>query len=180
MSNAKFTFTVDGDPFGKERPRASRRGRFVTVYTPRKTVEYEKKVRRSFLDTYKHPEKIEGAVEADITAYHRIPKATSKKNVARMLNGEIPCTVKPDADNIAKCILDPLNGVAFSDDNHITKLSVTKMYGETPRVEVSLSPYQRPVITPIIIYPLFFTNQLGGMQYYDSEREFWDQHELGV
>lgn len=148
-------FTVYGDPFGKERPRACRRGRFVTVYTPKKTVEYENKVRKSFLES--NCKKIEGAVDADIKAYHRIPASTPKKNIDKMIRGDIPCTVKPDADNIAKCILDPLNGVAFEDDNHVVDLSVSKRYGTTPRVEVSISQHKVEIINPLYFEPLFFT-----------------------
>ena len=36
-------------------------------------------------------------------------------------------TKKPDVDNIAKNVLDALNGLAWSDDSQITSLSVKKM-----------------------------------------------------
>ena len=35
--------------------------------------------------------------------------------------------VKPDADNIAKLVLDGLNGAAWDDDAQVTQLSVTKL-----------------------------------------------------
>ena len=33
---------------------------------------------------------------------------------------------KPDSDNIAKVVLDALNGVAYIDDKDVVKLTVTK------------------------------------------------------
>lgn len=39
-----------------------------------------------------------------------------------------PFTTKPDADNIAKLVLDALNGKAWHDDSQITSLDVTKLY----------------------------------------------------
>ena len=45
---------------------------------------------------------------------------------------------KPDADNIAKAILDSLNGLAYKDDNQIVDLSVKKEYGLENKIIVIL------------------------------------------
>ena len=47
-------------------------------------------------------------------------------------------TKRPDCDNLAKSILDALNGIAYDDDSQICSLSVFKFYGDEPRVEISL------------------------------------------
>ena len=47
-----------------------------------------------------------------------------------------PYTKKPDADNLAKAILDALNGVAYPDDAQIVTLTVRKRYGEADMVHV--------------------------------------------
>ncbi|WP_460268332.1 RusA family crossover junction endodeoxyribonuclease [Clostridium sp. CTA-17] len=48
-------------------------------------------------------------------------------------------TKKPDVDNIAKIILDSLNGVAYKDDSQIVDLRIIKSYTEeTERVEFEL------------------------------------------
>ena len=39
----------------------------------------------------------------------------------------MPFTRKPDADNVAKSVLDALNGVAWLDDAQVTHLSVRKL-----------------------------------------------------
>ena len=49
---------------------------------------------------------------------------------------------KPDADNIAKIILDALNGIAFSDDRNITDLKVRKEYTEDGRAFVRVTLYE--------------------------------------
>lgn len=56
-----------------------------------------------------------------------------------MLNNEIYPTIKPDTDNIAKSILDSLNGLAYKDDKQIVKLNVDKRYDEVPSVNVWIS-----------------------------------------
>lgn len=65
---------------------------------------------------------------ADITVLHQIPKSYSKKRRAEMAN--TPCTVKPDCDNVAKAVLDALNGVAYADDACVTRLYVSKVWTE--------------------------------------------------
>ena len=53
-----------------------------------------------------------------------------------MLAGDLlPCK-KPDIDNIAKAVLDALNGVAYGDDNQVTALEVSKHYAAEAHVDV--------------------------------------------
>ena len=46
--------------------------------------------------------------------------------------------MKPDTDNIAKSVLDALNGLAYGDDKQIVELKVRKYYGVEPYVNVKL------------------------------------------
>ena len=52
--------------------------------------------------------------------------------------GMIKPTKKPDCDNIAKIVLDSLNGIAFMDDKQVVNLVVTKNYDSIPCVEVDI------------------------------------------
>ena len=45
---------------------------------------------------------------------------------------------KPDVDNLAKFVLDALNGVYYQDDSQIDELHVHKKYGDTDQVRVEL------------------------------------------
>lgn len=124
---------VTGKIRGKARPRICR----GHAFTPKDTVQYEKLVR----DCYKEQDGryLEGAVRALIIAYYKIPKSYSKKRVQAIRDGLGKPTKKPDADNIAKVILDSLNGVAYKDDSQIIELIVIKRYTEDEeRVEFEL------------------------------------------
>ena len=44
----------------------------------------------------------------------------------------------PDTDNLAKSILDALNGLAYDDDKQIVELEVKKFYNETEEAVVKL------------------------------------------
>ena len=55
-----------------------------------------------------------------------------------MLTGEIKPIVKPDVDNVAKSILDALNGIIYLDDKQIIELDIEKIYAETSWTEVKI------------------------------------------
>ena len=132
-----FTFDIVGEPQGKGRPRFSTRGGFVKTYTPEKTASYENFVKVCYLNKYKG-KKLDGEITAEIIAYFSIPKSLSKKKRSEAIEGKIKPTKKPDTDNIAKTILDSLNGIAFEDDKQVVTLSVKKLYGEEAKVVVVL------------------------------------------
>lgn len=55
-----------------------------------------------------------------ITTYRALPKSRPKRVEFE------EDTYKPDADNIAKLVLDALNGIAFADDSQVVLLFVAK------------------------------------------------------
>ncbi len=132
------SFVVPGPPKGKARPKVTVRGNYAHAYTPKETINYENYVKIMYLEQCKNI-KLQGAIRAAIIAYFPIPKSTSKKNRALMRDGAIMYTKKVDCDNLAKVVLDSLNGIAYDDDAQVSQLSVDKVYGEDPRVTVVLS-----------------------------------------
>ena len=132
-------FEIPGKPFGKQRPKFSRQGGFVRAVTPKETVVYENLVRLSYQEQEGRKRFGDDAmIEVAITAYYEIPKSTSKKKRALMLEGKLRPTKKPDADNICKVICDALNGIAYRDDAAIVTATVSKRYSENPHVEVCM------------------------------------------
>lgn len=119
----------------KQRPRFN--GRYA--YTPEKTVNYENWVKACYIEKYKNEKPFEKALEVNIIAFFEIPKSTSKKKKQEMLEDKIRPTTKPDTDNIAKSILDSLNGIAYLDDKQVVDLRVRKQYAEVPSVSVWIS-----------------------------------------
>ena len=133
----QITFTVPGEPMGKERPRFGK----GHTYTPEKTKTYEDAVRTAYkLSVVRN--KFSGfsssPVQMEITAYMPIPKSRSKRDKAAMAANELLPTVKPDWDNIGKIICDALNGMAYDDDKQVTLCTVAKRYAEIPCVKVMI------------------------------------------
>ena len=132
--------TVYGEPTGKQRPKFSTYNGHAVAYTPQKTVNFENLVKLTYhqqCGDKPFPKDI--SLRAEIHAYFTIPKSTSKIRREMMLKGQINPTKKPDTDNIAKCALDALNGIAYYDDAQIVSLLVTKSYSDTPRTEIFIN-----------------------------------------
>lgn len=134
---AMIHLTVPGEPVGKGRHRTIRgTGR---TYTPKKTVEYEKKIQMWFLDSCPHPVPLSGPVCLKLGVFMTIPASASKRRRVAMQAGDILPTKKPDLDNIVKIVGDALNGLAFDDDKQIVTLLVAKAYSIRPRLEIEIS-----------------------------------------
>ena len=132
-----YQFIVPGAPRGKQRPKVTRNG----TYTPEETKRYEQKVLACFLNEYPRMKPIRNGVNVNITAFFEIPKSYGKARRERILNGLERPTKKPDADNIAKIILDALNGKVILDDKQVVVLTVKKHYSMIPRVEVLIEEW---------------------------------------
>lgn len=107
---------------GKARPRFSRKGR---VYDGALNRARERDIAVAFGQACLErlgevPEPFEGDVYVAITAHKQLPASRPRRV------GSEPFAIKPDADNIAKLVLDALNGIAWRDDAQVTHLSVSK------------------------------------------------------
>lgn len=131
-------FTVEGAAVPKQRPRISGR----RAYTPKRTKDYEERVLNAFRSSYSgfYP-----AFGTDVPVWvcihiiQTIPKSWPKKKRTQAENGQIfPLGRNGDIDNIAKSILDALNGFAYEDDCQVTKLMIFKKYGAQPCAKVWL------------------------------------------
>lgn len=73
-------------------------------------------------------------VQVDIDVFKPAPKGAR--------DGSVAYVVKPDTDNIAKLVLDALNGYAYEDDSQVVWLLVSKHWrkrGQTERMRVLVS-----------------------------------------
>ena len=131
-------FNIPGKVQAKQRPRFN--GKFA--YTPKETIAYENWIKTCFYEKYKAMLPLEKPLKVKIIAYYEIPKSTSKKKRQEMIENNIFPTVKPDTDNIAKSILDSLNGIAYLDDKQVVKLQVEKYYSQVPSVAVMIEEVQ--------------------------------------
>ena len=134
-------FIVEGKPQGKARARTfynKRMGKMQSI-TPEQTKSYEDLIRWSYKAAGGQylGEKV---LCVDISAYYQIPKSFSKKKREDCLTGAIRPTGRVDVDNIAKAVLDALNGVCYLDDRQVVDLTVSKWYAEKPHIKVSIKP----------------------------------------
>lgn len=106
--------TVPGRPVPKGRPRFGKGGK---VYTPDRTKEYETLVGWCAKQKLKKP--LEGNVAIYIRVY-------VKNNVF------------PDIDNIAKAIMDGMQGIAYHNDRQVSYLVIQRIQGEEEKVDIEL------------------------------------------
>lgn len=126
MSAPAFVrFIVPGDPRPKGRPRFGN----GFVHTPRETQRAEHTVKVIARNAGARP--MQGAVAVDLKFY----RATKRR-----------C----DVDNLAKLVLDALNGIAWRDDDQIASLTATKAHDpENPRTEVMVEAHPPPETSPL-------------------------------
>ena len=120
-------FTVLGKPQPKQRPRMTKSGH---VYTPKQTKEYENIVGWTARTVFKdNPSEQPFKVVLDI--YLKLPQRTTH------LEGSW-CMKNIDIDNVAKSVLDGLNGIVWLDDKQVVELSIRKYWSKEERIEVEL------------------------------------------
>ena len=115
-------FTALIDPVGKGRPRFTRTGH---TYTPKATATAEFAIRSHAWAAMRGRAPTSHPVRVEIVARMPIPRSWTDKK--RREHFGKPADKKPDADNVAKLILDALNGLVFEDDKQVVSLTVEKI-----------------------------------------------------
>ena len=114
--------------------KSKKTGRYtVNNYQPKKTSTGKKHpaviMQEAIVNAAKKvgakPIKKPKAVTVTIYAYLKRPQRLKRKSDPKY---PIPHTGKPDIDNIAKAVLDALNGIAYEDDSQICKVDASKWY----------------------------------------------------
>ena len=130
-------FFIPGEPKGKARPRVNTTTH--RAYTPEDTKQYERTVQYRYLNAYPSGQRFHtGPCTVMITAFYTVPVSWPRWKRQKALTEEIMPEKKPDADNIAKAVLDALNGIAYKDDSQVVKLTVDKRYAEKGHVTVRI------------------------------------------
>ena len=129
-------------PTGQMRHRHGRRGGYKD---PKQTT------RENTIKTYLSPHAPcvphTGMIGIDITAYYPMPKQKpaflkgikAPKWADLCERGIIRPCVTPDIDNLAKQILDCMNGWFFKDDRQVVRLTVNKYYGYIPKWVIKIT-----------------------------------------
>ena len=130
----KAEFSWVGQVRGWSRPRFD--GRSKRVFNDAKLKRYQREIAEAYREQCPGAYFYKGdPLRVSVHVFRPLPESRPKR-----INAE-PDTIKPDADNMAKAVLDALNGVAFDDDAQVVELHVTKhrrIRGALERVTVSI------------------------------------------
>lgn len=134
----KFEFDIE--PVEQARPRATRMGKGIRLYDPKKVTVFKRQLgmlaKQQMLDRGLEP--YDGPLEVCMEFYRPVQASLSKKERSRRLSGVHRPTVKPDLDNYIKSTSDALNGILWADDNLIISLEAKKFYAEQPHLTVEI------------------------------------------
>lgn len=126
------SFRANGMPKGQPRPRAFSRGGRAAVYDPGTAEGWKGDVARACAE-------LEGAamfVPLSVTLTFYLPRPKGHYRANGQLKPSAPVfmhTGKPDADNLAKAVLDALTNIrAWLDDDQVCELTIRK-YWEQPK-----------------------------------------------
>ena len=118
---------VPGEPISSARPRVTRNG----VFLPKKSREYKEKIQECYrqIDGKNYGDE---PVELLMMFTFPIPKSYTKKRRREIRELKYAYPHRPDIDNLAKSVMDALNGLAYKDDAQVMALLAVKMYTENP------------------------------------------------
>ena len=143
----QIKIVIPGVPKGQPRPRATafetKGGKLgARVYNPQGgAAQFKADLKKFVFDTPGFPYAAQGEkVRVDWKAYFTRPKRLLRKKDP---DGPVPYLSTPDVDNIAKTIMDALNGVAWEDDRQVWKGRMEKLYCSKPGSGID---YERPCV----------------------------------
>ena len=116
-------FTIHTIPIAQPRVKATIRGKHAGVYTPSGPIHSFKAQLRIEAASVHHGELLSGPVSVELVFVFPRTKGQiwKRRDMPRIRH-----TKKPDADNLAKAVLDSLNGLIWVDDAQVCELSVSK------------------------------------------------------
>ena len=118
----RFAFSLETVPVPKERVRVVRGG----SYTPKRVRDYERSVRLAAMAYAPKGWDKTGPMQLTVRMFTRRAYVDSGIAIG-------------DVDNLAKSVLDAMNGVAYGDDSQVVDLQATKAVDRArPRVEVEV------------------------------------------
>lgn len=132
----QLCLAIDENPVPKGRPRFRRIGQAIASYTPKKTKTFEDLVKSRVKQAMGASEPLQSPVSVFLGFRLSVPKSYPKSRTKACLEGLERHCKKPDLDNLAKSVLDGLNGVVFVDDSQVVQLHCRKDYSAEPGVDI--------------------------------------------
>lgn len=126
-----ITFFVEGHPKGQPRPRAFAMGGKARMYDPGTAEGWKSQIAGAWKATAPGWAMVECPVMLTLSFLMPRPKSHYKKAVLRSDAPEF-CAKKPDADNMAKAVMDALTQLGvWRDDDQVVILKVVKSYANS-------------------------------------------------
>ena len=131
---------ISGTPVAKARPRGfkTKSGK-LGFYTPAHSKNFEYLVRKRAEELFSQP--LKKPIKIDILFLMPRPKNLYWKTRSMP---RVPCTKRPDLDNLIKSVTDGLNKIAYNDDGQIAKINALKEYhsgDEGPKTIIRIEEY---------------------------------------
>jgi len=136
-------FIAFGDPKGQPRPRAFSRGGITRMYDPGTAEGWKGQIAAAAMP-HKPAAQLEGPLHVTLLFRFARPKSHWSKKGLKPTAPEYH-TSKPDADNLAKAVLDCITQLGFwRDDAQVSALDVRKKYANAePFCEITITPIER-------------------------------------
>lgn len=135
---ATYAFTIPGEPVAWSRAVGKQ-----SRHTPQTLRKWKKKVQQYALtDKPAHPHT--GPIRLLVIAHYSPPKSTPQWKRPLMIDGDK--YTLPDVDNVAKGVMDALQGMHYENDGQVSRLATGKGYAEEPELKVrvdAFEPYPR-------------------------------------
>ena len=135
---------VRGLPIATPRPRAAAFGGHARVYGAGKAHPvhtWRERIVAAVEAQYAGPP-LDGALALDLEIHLGRPKRLCRKKDSP---GPLPCTSKPDLDNLLKAVKDALSGRVYGDDCQVVEARARKRYhakGDGPHAVVEVWRYE--------------------------------------
>ena len=136
VSGTIISFTV----YGKSEPQGSTRafirgGRPITTSDNKGLKAWREDVANVAQQHIPPDGLLDGAVVLRVRFVFFRPKSVSAKKRPHH-------TVKPDLDKLIRAIGDALKGKIYTEDARVVKIEALKVYGDQPRVDIMVYPYE--------------------------------------
>ena len=139
MRDWQFECVIPGPPIGKGRPRATKMGNHVRLYTPKRTADWERSSALIMRNEWRSAP-LDGVCRVDVVAVFPRPKRLMRKKDPQH---RVWHSSKPDIDNVCKSALDSMVMAGIiRDDTQVVILTAKSVYAskdEGPCVELKLS-----------------------------------------
>jgi Holliday junction resolvase RusA-like endonuclease len=137
------TIFVPMAPVARPRQRYTQRAGKTISYTPSQHPVHTFKAAIAAAWHNTHSQPFAGPVEMSIIAFFPRPKSLQRKSKpqTRLWHDK-----RPDIENVAKSVLDALNGLAYHDDSQVASLTMAKYIcgnSDTIGVEITVNQARR-------------------------------------